>query len=83
MKNGRSLMGFFILLGVFALFVGTGSAEVGVTDTTIKIGNIQDTTGLIAGYGTPRVEAVRTLIKHYNDQGGINGRKLILAQNYP
>jgi branched-chain amino acid transport system substrate-binding protein len=69
-----SLCGVFIL--VMPLGVGWGQEE-GVTDTTVKIGSINDTTGGLAAYGNTRVEAHKALINHINDQGGINGRKLI------
>ncbi len=76
-NKGLLVIGFF--LSVLMISGGIAFGEVGVTDTTIKIGNISDTTGPIAAYGGPRVEAVRALIKHVNDQGGIHGRKIILA----
>ena len=69
-----SLCGAFIL----AMPLGIGWAqEEGVTDTTVKIGSINDTTGGLAAYGNTRVEAHKALINHINDQGGINGRKVI------
>jgi branched-chain amino acid transport system substrate-binding protein len=78
MKGYRSTVFTLLFLGVFTLFMGTAAAEVGVTDKEIKIGNITDTTGPIAGYGVPRIEATRALFQSINDSGGIHGRKLIL-----
>ncbi|MFC1824833.1 ABC transporter substrate-binding protein, partial [Thermodesulfobacteriota bacterium] len=78
MKKNRVVLGIsfaclFMLLGTsFAL------AEVGVTDTTIKIGSIQDTTGPLAVYGIPRVESLEAYVKHINEAGGIHGRKIVL-----
>ncbi|MFC1824693.1 ABC transporter substrate-binding protein [Thermodesulfobacteriota bacterium] len=81
MRNCRSTLFVLVFAGIFALLMGPGlvSAEVGVTETTIKIGNIQDTTGMIAGYGLSRVEATKALFQYINDEGGIHGRKLVLA----
>ncbi|MFC1824970.1 ABC transporter substrate-binding protein [Thermodesulfobacteriota bacterium] len=68
-------------IGVFfigLLFItGLAWGEVGVTDTTVKIGSINDTTGPIAAIGIPRVETIQALVKYYNDKGGIHGRKII------
>jgi branched-chain amino acid transport system substrate-binding protein len=48
----------------------------GATDTEIKIGNIMPYTGAFAEYGaTGRAEAA--YFRMINDQGGINGRKII------
>ncbi len=51
--------------------------EEGVTETEIRIGAINDTAGPVAAYGTPRVETCKALVNHINDQGGINGRKIL------
>ena len=48
----------------------------GVTDDTITIGVIADQTGLAASVLVPYTNAVRTLFRNINDQGGINGRKV-------
>ena len=70
-------------LVVFSLFLslpipsGSVTGDVGIPDTTITIGTINDTTGPIAGFGIPRVESMKAIIHHYNDQGGINGRKIL------
>lgn len=77
MKSYKSTVFTLLFLGTFMLFMGAAAAEVGVTDTTIKIGNISDTTGPIAAYGVPRTEAAKALCQSINDAGGINGRKLI------
>ncbi len=79
MKDFRFTKLLFVFTAVFAFLIYSGlvSAEVGVTDTTIKIGNISDTNGPIAALGIPRVEACKALVQQVNDQGGIHGRKLI------
>jgi branched-chain amino acid transport system substrate-binding protein len=66
--------------GAIALaFAATGSAmaaEVGVTDTTIKIGMYGPLTGATSVYGYPINNGAIALYKEVNDQGGINGRKI-------
>ena len=47
----------------------------GVTDTTIKIGNIMPYSGPVSAYGViGRIEAA--YFRKINDEGGINGRKI-------
>lgn len=50
----------------------------GVTDSTIKVGLIMDQTGPAANVTVPVTQAVRSYLKHTNDRGGINGRKVNL-----
>lgn len=52
------------------------AAEVGVTDTTIKIGMFGPLTGATSMYGYPVNNGPIALYKEVNDQGGINGRKI-------
>ncbi|MFC1823400.1 ABC transporter substrate-binding protein [Thermodesulfobacteriota bacterium] len=80
MKSDRSKKLFLIFLGISVLifgWFGSSAGEVGVTDTTIKIGSIYDTTGITAHWGLARTEAHRAYLNYINDQGGINGRKII------
>ncbi|MFC1823402.1 ABC transporter substrate-binding protein [Thermodesulfobacteriota bacterium] len=77
MKAFRKRLGFVCFFIIFFVPLGLTSAEeVGVSDTSIKIGATIDTTGPVAGFGIPRVEIVRAYIKYVNDRGGINGRKI-------
>lgn len=48
----------------------------GVTDKSIKIGVILDQTGPAAGITVPCTQAIRTYIRHINDNGGVHGRQL-------
>lgn len=52
------------------------AAEVGVTDTTIKIGMFGPLTGATSVYGYPINNGAIALYKEINDQGGIHGRKI-------
>lgn len=78
MRGSRSVLPV-VLLAMACVIVPLGRAvgEEGVTETEIKIGSINDTAGPVAAYGTPRVETCRALVNHVNDQGGINGRKIV------
>lgn len=70
----------FILVGIVSILslVGSEGAEVGVTDTTIKIGGVMLITGPIAQYGTAAADGIIIYIKYINEMGGINGRKIDL-----
>jgi branched-chain amino acid transport system substrate-binding protein len=69
----RGLAGAFALALVAA---PAAAAEVGVTDTTIKIGMYGPLTGSTSVYGYPINNGAIALYKEINDAGGINGRKI-------
>ena len=48
----------------------------GVTDKSIKIGVLLPMTGPAASLGVHLANATKNYIRHINDQGGINGRRL-------
>lgn len=64
----------FALVSLFA--VPSGAAEVGVTDTEIKIGGIVDLSGPVAFMGKGVSRGAGTYFKMVNDAGGIRGRKI-------
>ncbi|MBI4619399.1 MAG: ABC transporter substrate-binding protein [Desulfobacterales bacterium] len=51
----------------------------GVTKDSIIIGSIADHTGPTSNIGVVMVEAYKNFIRHINDEGGINGRKIKLV----
>ncbi|HEV8623415.1 MAG TPA: ABC transporter substrate-binding protein [Acidimicrobiia bacterium] len=53
-----------------------GATDVGVTATSIKVGHICICTGPVGGVGDDLSWAGQATMKWYNDNGGINGRKL-------
>ena len=62
--------------GMFALAAIPAVAEtVGVTDTEIKIGNINPYSGPASAYGTIG-KTIDAYFKKINEEGGINGRKI-------
>jgi branched-chain amino acid transport system substrate-binding protein len=67
---------FGACLFALATTAPTLAAEVGVTDTTIKIGMFGPLTGATSIYGYPINNGAIALYKEINDQGGINGRKI-------
>jgi ABC-type branched-subunit amino acid transport system substrate-binding protein len=55
------------------------SDEVGVSDDTIRIGNVSTISGPIAGFGQTAVNAVRAYVNYVNSTGGVCGRQLELV----
>jgi branched-chain amino acid transport system substrate-binding protein len=55
------------------------SAAPGVTSTEIKVGSIADVTGILSSDFSPVVAGVRAYFSMVNAQGGVDGRKLVLA----
>lgn len=49
----------------------------GVTDTEIHVGNSAGVSGALAAVGEPFVVAIETYFNMINEQGGIDGRKII------
>lgn len=73
------LTGFFACVSVFMMTSTGYSGQVrGVTDTTIIIGSISDQTGPVADICLPLAKGHANYIRHINDKGGINGRKIKL-----
>ena len=76
MKRGTlivTFVWFFLLIGGLYSY----AADVrGVTDTTIRVGVIADTTSVAAFVGKSYLEAARNYYHHINDNGGIHGRKI-------
>lgn len=46
----------------------------------VKLGALQDTTGATSDVGKDEAMGVREAVQYYNDQGGINGKKIRLFQ---
>lgn len=66
-----------LAVSLIMLAAGTAnSAEVGVTDKTIKIGMFGPLTGPTSIYGYPINNGGIALYQEINEQGGINGRKI-------
>ncbi len=67
------------LLAGLVLVLGLAMAQTpGVTDTEIRIGTWGPQSGPAAAWGTVTV-AIDAYFKYINDQGGINGRNLVLV----
>ena len=64
------------ILSTFIFGAGYVFAEVGVTDSEIKIGGILDLSGPIAFMGKAVSDGSKLYFQYINDQGGIHGRKI-------
>ena len=64
-----------VMLTVFVLSVPS-FAEVGVTDSTIKVAMVCDLTGPVAVFGIQGSSGARAYFNYLNEKGGIHGRKI-------
>jgi branched-chain amino acid transport system substrate-binding protein len=67
--------GRWTLVSLLISSAGAFAADPGVTQTEIKIGNINPYSGLASSYGTIG-KGIAAYFKKVNDEGGINGRKI-------
>lgn len=65
---------------VLALLAGLPciAAEQGITETTIRVGQVSDLSGATASWGVPTTNGTRMRFDEVNAAGGIHGRKLEL-----
>ena len=77
MKTRLRLIGHALLLATFGL--STHAAEVGVTDSEIRIGQFAAQTGPAAELGKRMQLGIQAHFTAVNAAGGINGRKLTLV----
>lgn len=75
-KAGIAVIG--VLLSFFLISGGIVQAEQGVNKDEILIGSTMDLSGPIAFMGQSMMEGLNLSFKYFNDQGGINGRKIRL-----
>ena len=79
MRSKRIISFLCLVCGLFLIngqAFGKGQYGPGASDTEIKIGNTMPYSGPASAYGTiGKVEAA--YFKMINDQGGINGRKIV------
>ena len=71
----RNLLAFAGALAISTLALAQTQ---GVTNDTITIGTIQDLSGPAAALSKPALEGMQLRVDEANEQGGINGRKLVL-----
>jgi ABC-type branched-subunit amino acid transport system substrate-binding protein len=55
----------------------------GVTDTEIKVGSTITLAGVFATIGVPFMDGITSYFKMINDQGGVNGRKIVFVNEDP
>lgn len=76
--NGKLKLYGVLVLALAVLFpFSAATAEVGVTDTEVRIGGIVDLSGPIAFMGKGVSGGASTYFKMINDQGGVHGRKIV------
>lgn len=82
MKGKTLIIVVFVLAAVlsFVSFSASAMAEVGVTDTTIKIGFFGALTGPPAFFGTATRNGAMIVFNEVNESGGIHGRKIEFIQ---
>lgn len=68
----------FLVIIVLVMVFSLSFAEIGVTNTEIKIGSFQALSGPVAAIGVPMTRGMNTYFQWINDNGGINGRKINL-----
>ncbi len=57
---------------------GAAMAQQGVSKDTLTVGSIQDLSGPLAGFGKQIRMGLMLAVDELNEQGGINGRKIVL-----
>ncbi|PKO45406.1 MAG: ABC transporter substrate-binding protein [Betaproteobacteria bacterium HGW-Betaproteobacteria-3] len=67
-----------LTLAGLALASGAALAQQGVSKSEITLGSIQDLSGPIAGFGKQVRLGMMLRVDEINEQGGVNGRKLVL-----
>ena len=67
-----------ITAALLALASVAAHAQQGVSKTEITLGTIQDLSGPLAAFGKQSRNGMQLRVDEINEQGGINGRKLVL-----
>ncbi len=65
-------------LALACSLAGAQNSNQGVSKTEITLGSIQDLSGPIAGFGKAIRNGMMLRVEEVNEQGGINGRKIVL-----
>jgi branched-chain amino acid transport system substrate-binding protein len=76
MSHVRDLFIRFVLVGLFVIALG---APPGETQGVIKIGNLVDLTGPTSDQGKDIAQGRIDAVQYFNEQGGVNGKKLELV----
>lgn len=65
-------------LALLIAAAASANATQGVSKTEIVVGSIQDFSGPLAGYGKQARNGMNLRVEELNEQGGVNGRKIVL-----
>jgi branched-chain amino acid transport system substrate-binding protein len=78
MKKAKGAWFMVFLAGALLFFTAAPApAEVGVTDTEIRIGTTADLSGPVAFMGKAITAGAGTYFKMINEQGGVHGKKIV------
>lgn len=64
------------IIGLGFISSSSAMAEIGVTQTSVKIGTVQDTSGSNKATGISVLEGMKAYIDKINASGGVSGRKI-------
>ena len=78
MTRLTSMQRFLVMLPVLMVPFAAAIADQGITDDTIKVGQVSDLSGATAVWGVPTTNGTRMRIDEQNAAGGIHGRKIEL-----
>jgi branched-chain amino acid transport system substrate-binding protein len=77
-KMKRLHLSALAALSLVATFAQAQNSNQGVSKTEITLGSIQDLSGPLAGFGKQIRNGMQLRVNEINEQGGVNGRKLVL-----
>jgi len=76
--RGKTRIGLTTVAAAMLAAPGALAQTQGVTATEVVIGTHQAMSGPLAGFSVPLTEGMRMRIDEFNEQGGLNGRRLRL-----
>ena len=78
MTRFKSLQRNLVIFAVLMIPLVSPAADQGISDDTIKVGQVSDLSGATAVWGVPTTNGTRMRIDEQNAAGGVHGRKLEL-----
>jgi branched-chain amino acid transport system substrate-binding protein len=78
MTRFKSMQRNLVIFAVLMIPLVSPAADQGISDDTIKVGQVSDLSGATAVWGVPTTNGTRMRIDEQNAAGGVHGRKLEL-----
>ena len=78
MTSLKSMQRNLVIFAVLMIPLVSPAADQGISDDTIKVGQVSDLSGATAVWGVPTTNGTRMRIDEQNAAGGVHGRKLEL-----